>query len=116
MGIHYGDYVAGCESEALSTVNLTFMMVPFQVGIPLRRWTRSLYCMLQKLRQPYVTKLRIVQLDEVDFNIMSKKILVRRLVWHSGVHGINGHQLFESRKGKSTYDSLVVVRVIYDMA
>ena len=30
-------------------------------------------------------------------------------------HRINRHQLFGSRKGKSTYNTLVTVRVIYDM-
>jgi hypothetical protein len=35
---------------------------------------------------------------------------------HSEEHRISGHQLFGSRKGKSTYDALVTVWVIYDMA
>ena len=34
---------------------------------------------------------------------------------HSKENGVNGHQLFGSRKGKSTYDALVTVRVVYDM-
>ena len=72
--------------------------------------------MLQKLRRSYDTKLRIVQLYEAEFNTILKQLLGRRLMWHSEVHGINGHQLFGSRKGKSTYDALVTARVIYDMA
>ena len=35
---------------------------------------------------------------------------------HSEKHGLNGHQLYRSRKGKSTYEALITVRVIYDMA
>ena len=35
---------------------------------------------------------------------------------HSEDHGLNGHQLYGSRKGKSTYDALITVRLIYDMA
>ena len=30
-------------------------------------------------------------------------------------YGINGHQLFVSRKDKSTYDALATVRVMYNM-
>ena len=35
---------------------------------------------------------------------------------HSELHGINGHQLYGSRKGECPYDALITVRVIYDMA
>ena len=36
-GIHYGHYIAACESELLTTVNLIHMTTPFHVGIPLTR-------------------------------------------------------------------------------
>jgi hypothetical protein len=115
-GIHYVNYKAACESDLLSKVNLLFMVVPFKVGIPLTRWTRSLHCMIQKVSKPYVTKLRIMQLYEADFNTMLKLMLGRRLMGHSEKYGLNGHQLYGSRKGKSTYEALITVRVIYDMA
>ena len=35
---------------------------------------------------------------------------------HGEEHGLNGHQLYGSRRGKSTYDTLITVRVIYDRA
>ena len=47
---------------------------------------------------------------------MLKYLLGCRLMGHSEDHGLNGHQLYGSRKGKSTYDALITVRVIYDMA
>ena len=72
--------------------------------------------MIQKAPQPYVNKLRIVQLYEADFNTMLKFIVGRRLMHHSEKHGLNGHQLYGSRKGKSTYDALITIKVIYDMA
>ena len=34
-GLHYGHYIEACESETLTTINLLFMLIPFQVGIPL---------------------------------------------------------------------------------
>ena len=63
-----------------------------------------------------MNKLRIVQLYEPDFNTMLKLMLGRRLMWHSERHGLNVHQLHGSRKGKSTYEALITVRVIHDMA
>ena len=115
-GIHYGHYIAACESKVLAEVNLLFMETPFQVGIPLTRWTRSLHCMIQKMEQPFVNKLRIVQLYEADFNTMLKFIIGRRLMQYGEKHGLNGHQLYGSCKGRSTYDALITVRIIYDMA
>ena len=82
-GIHYGHYKAACESDVLAKVNLIFMVVPFKVGRPLTRWTNSLHCMIQKVKKPYVKKLRIVQLYEADFNTMMKIMLGKRLMGHS---------------------------------
>jgi hypothetical protein len=38
-GIHYEHYIAVCESDLLSEVNMIFMVVPFQVEFSLSRWT-----------------------------------------------------------------------------
>lgn len=35
---------------------------------------------------------------------------------YSEKNGINGHQLYGSRKGKFPYDALITVRINYDMA
>ena len=115
-GIHYGHYIAACENELLAAVNHIFMLTPFKVGRPLTRWVNSLHCMIQKMKLAYVTKLRIVQLYEADFNTMLKFLLGYKLMKHCEKHGINGHQLYGSRKGKCAYDALITVRIIYDMA
>ena len=100
----------------MAAVNHIFMLTPFKVGKPLTRWTNSLHCMIQKMKLAYVTKLRIVQLYEADFNTMLKFLLGYKLMGHSEKHGINGHQLYGSRKGKCPYNALITVRIIYDMA
>ena len=98
--IHYGHFKAACESPSLLKVNLAFMNIPFRYGTPLNRWLRSLHCMIQKDTLPQITRLRIVQLYEADFNSVLKLILGRRLMYHSESHGINSPQLYGSRKGK----------------
>ena len=35
--IHYSHYKASCESDSLVAVNLAFMSLPFQHGIPLEK-------------------------------------------------------------------------------
>ena len=92
-GIHYGHYIAACESEILLDVNLLFMSTPFYVGRPLTRWSKSLHCTIQKKKKPYINKLRIVQLYEADFNTMLKILLGRRLMNHGEEHELNGHML-----------------------
>ena len=49
-GIHYGHYIAAFENDLLSEVNMIFMVVHFQVGLPLSRWTQSLHCMMKESR------------------------------------------------------------------
>ena len=81
-GRHYGHYKASCGSDTLALINLIFMVRPFKTGIPLTWWTRSLHCIIQNKRNPYITKLRIVQLYEADFNTMLNILLSRRLMAH----------------------------------
>ena len=81
--IYYGHYKAACESKMFVKVNLIFVSIPFKVGLPLSRWTMIVYCMMQKVRKLYATKLIIVQVYEVYSNTMLKHILGRRSMWHS---------------------------------
>ena len=57
-----------------------------------------------------------MQLYEADLNTMLKHLTGRRLTRHSEDHGMHGYQLYDSYKGKSTYNLLITVQVIYDMA
>ena len=98
-----------------SEVDLVFMDTPFRVEVSLTRWSKTLHFMIHKLSKSFVNKLRIVQLYEADFNTMLKNLMGRRLIRHSEEYGINGYQLYGSRKGKSTYDALITVWVIYNM-
>ena len=114
--LHYGHFKVAVESDPLLQVNLLFMNLPFMFGIPLSRWLQSLHCMIQKDAEPKITRLRIVQLYEADFNSVLKFVLGRKLMHHADDHGINSPQLYGSRKNKSTHEALITLRVIYDMA
>ena len=71
--------------------------------------------MIQKKEAPYITKLRIVQLYEADYNAVLKFLLGKRMLNHAKDNGIVNDQLY-ARKGKSTYDALITSRVTYDLA
>ena len=63
----------------------------------------------------FTTKLRIIELFEAYFNSSLKLFMGRRLMRHTEIHKLNGNQLY-ARKGKTTYETLITIRVIYDMA
>ena len=92
------------------------MNIPFQYGYPLTRWLKIHHCMRQTREQPWIHKLRIVQLYEADYNSALKFLIERRLMNHSEVNGINSHQLYGSCKGKSSIEALITLQVIYNMA
>ena len=69
-----------------------------------------------KKDKPLINKLRIVQPYEANFNSYLKNIIGRRLMEHSERHGLNEHQLYGSRKGRTTYNALITTRVMYYMA
>ena len=113
-GIHYGHHIAACESDPLSVVNHFFMVIPSKADRPLSRRTNSLHNMIQKFSLRDQT--RIIQLYEADFNTTLKFLLVYRSMKHGKYHGISGHRLYGSRKGKCSYHALITVQVVYGMA
>ena len=92
------------------------MWVPFDFGFPLDRWNKSVHCILQKKKQPFINKLRIIQLFEADFNSAPKCVLVRRLLYYSEEQGLNSTQTHGSRPGQSTHDTLNINTLTYDTA
>ena len=68
QGLHMGHNKAASEDDFLSKTNAILVDTPFQYGFSLTRWEQLLHCMLQKKEKPWITKLRIIQLFEGDFN------------------------------------------------
>ena len=50
-------------------------------------------------------ELQIIQLYETGFNSVLEYLVDQRLLTYGELHGLNGHQLYESRKGKTTCDA-----------
>ena len=91
-GIHYGYYKVAVQDDFLAEVNIIFMRVPFEHGFPLERWSNSVHCMLQKKKQVFIHRLRIIQLFGADFNSALKYVLGRHLLYHCEEQSLNSTQ------------------------
>ena len=69
-----------------------------------------------KKDKPFITKLRIIELFETDFNSGLKFILGRKLLYHGEDHGINSSQTHGSRPGRAAHDALNITKLTYDIA
>ena len=79
------------EHDILTEVNTIIMRVPFNFGFNLEQDESSLHCILQKKALPYITKLRAVQLFEVDFKSCLKYLYGVVASIFSKNHGVNGN-------------------------
>ena len=74
-GRHFGHYIAGAFSEAVSTMHALKTTICLKRGIALDRWLRSLSVLLEKEYVcTLVEKLRAILLMEADFNFSNKLI------------------------------------------
>ena len=63
--------------------------LPVQFGFAPTRWAQALQTMLPKDKgTPKVTRLRVIQLFEADYNFLLRIIWGRRLVWNAQKYGV----------------------------
>jgi hypothetical protein len=82
-GRHLGHYKVVARSELLSILHTNMMSIPYTVGISPQRWWQIIDVMLEK--KPGERKrhrLRIVALQETDFN-QSNRLLIGRPLQHA---------------------------------
>ena len=77
-GIHMSHWKAACERKEIARVHAFFMWAAFELGFTYKRWEQSWHCMIKKLDQPLLPKLRIVQLFEGDFNAGLKYLIGKK--------------------------------------
>ena len=111
--IHYGYYIAAIQDDFLAEVNVIFMRVLFEHEFPLDRCSRSVYRMLQKKLQVYISKLRIIQCCEADFNVVLEYVFWSRLLYYSEEQGITSKTTHGSWPGRSTHNALKINTLTY---
>ena len=80
-GLHFGHYIAGCNSNHIAYFHALKSTLVIKRGIVLDRWSRGLSVMLEKLLGcALTTKLRSILLMEADFYSTNKIIYDQRML------------------------------------
>ena len=83
-GRHLGHYKSFVGDDAFVDYLRAQMELPAQFGFAPTRWAQALQTMLPKDEgTPKVTRLRVIQLFEADYNFLLRIIWGRRLVWNA---------------------------------
>ena len=68
--------------------------------------------MIQKLKDPLLPKLRIVQLFEGDFNAGLKYLIGKKMMNHMNNLGLHDPETFGSRSGKTAPEALINLQLL----
>ena len=113
-GIHMSHWKAACERTSIARVHAFFMWAAFELGFTYKRWEQSWHCMIKKLKQPLLPKLRIVQLFEGDFNAGLKYLIGKKMMTHMNEIGLHDNETFGSRTGKTAPEALMNLQLLFD--
>ena len=79
--LHNGHYIAATVSPYLTAILAKLATIPWEFGISLRRWQRSLNVALEKIKGiRLLSKLRTIYLLEANFNTGTKLIFAQQMM------------------------------------
>ena len=113
-GLHMSHWKAACERPKIARVHAFFMWAAFEYGFTYKRWEQSWHCMIQKLKDPLLPKLRIVQLFEGDFNAGLKFLIGKKMMNHMNTQGLHDPETYGSRSGKTAPEALINLQLLSD--
>ena len=113
-GLHMSHWKAACERREIAKVHAFFMWAAFELGFTYTRWEQSWHCMIKKLKDPLLPKLRIVQLFEGDFNAGLKYLIGKKMMKHMNKNNIHDPETFGSRSGKTAPEAMVNLQLLFD--
>jgi hypothetical protein len=114
-GLHFGHYIAGCESEFISQFHALKATIVINKGIVLDRWARGLSVMLEKIFGcALITKLRSILLMEADFNSTNKIIYGQRLLQMVRHYNLMPEEIYSEKNRLADNGTLVKV-LFYDI-
>ena len=114
-GLHFGHYIAGCDSEVISHLHALKATLVINRGIVLDRWARGLSVMLEKIYGcALITKLRSILLMEADFNSTNKITYGQRMLQVVRRHKLMPEEIY-SEKNRLADDGTLVKVLFYDI-
>ena len=113
-GLHMSHWKAAVEKDNIAEVHAFFIWAAFSLGFSYHRWQVSWHCMLQKRKQPYIHRLRIIQLFEGDFNGGLKYLLGKKLMQHMVTNGLIPNETFGSIPGRNAAETMKLLQLFYE--
>ena len=101
FGLHVGHFKAATQRDDILNVHRLMMMIPFQTGMVPHRWKCTVQTMLEKDKgNPWIHRLRIIELFEAQVNAGFQIFIGRRMVWEAVKQGQLHSASFGSTPGK----------------
>ena len=84
FGLHIGHYKAATEKDEILNVHRIMLLLPFQMALVPYRWKRTVHTMIEKdPGQPWIHRLRIIELFDSQVNAGFQIFIGRKMVWEA---------------------------------
>ncbi len=84
FGLHVGHFKAALQKEEILNVHRIMLLIPFQTALVPHRWKKTVQTMLQKdPGQPWIHRLRIIELFDSQVNAGFQIFIGRRMIWEA---------------------------------
>jgi hypothetical protein len=115
-GLHFGHHIVGCKSNIIAHYHAAWVTVILADAIQLKRWSRELLVMLEKmLGVTLVTKLRAILLMEEDFNASNKIIYGARMMEQAKEYNLMPDEIY-SKKNWMADNGTLTKTLFFDTA
>ena len=102
-----GHYKAILHEDCLVDLHVALLNIGMRTGHALDRWKRTISIMLEKDRgQPKISRLRIIQLFEADYNFLLSLVFGHRLMTFAREHCRVNESQYGSMGGKQAQSAI----------
>ena len=114
-GRHMGHYKSILDNEGLIQLHLIMMNIPLKCGFSCDRWKKSLSVMIEKDKgSPKITRLRIIQLFEADYNMILSTVFGKRMMRFAQKY-CNTNENQYAAPGKQCQSAVLNKVIMYDI-